>query len=118
MQFYTTTDIPSNLAKRSYAAGIARIMPNGGAPLFALSGYAHKKTAAQISHGYWTKTAVFPSVTIDGAHGSGATTIAVDDSSEITVGTLLRHQPAYSGTQAVWATLAETMLVTAINSAT
>lgn len=118
MRFYTTADIPTDLAKRSFAAGITRIMPNGGAPLFALSGYAKKKTALQPEHGFWTKTAVFPSVTIDGTQAAGVTNLLVDSSANIVPGMILRFQKAYAGTQGQHTTMAENMLVTAVPDAT
>lgn len=119
MQFYDSSDIPTDLAQRSFAAGITHIMPNGGAPLFALSGYAKKVTALQIEHGYWTKTMIFPKVTINGAHLSSDTTLTCDDTSQIVANTVLRHQVAYAGTAGTHSTMAENILVTnVVNSTT
>jgi hypothetical protein len=118
MQFYDSSDIPTDLAQRSFAAAITHIMPNGGAPLFALSGYAQKVTAKQIEHGYWTKTMIFPKVVINGAHLSSATTLTVDDTSQIVANTVLRHQPAYGGSAQTHSTMAENILVTDVVNAT
>lgn len=118
MQFYDTSNIPTDLAKRSFAAGLTRIMPNGSAPLFAMSGYAKKTTALQIEHGYWSKTMIYPSVTVNGSHLSTDTTINVDSSIEIVPGELLRFQKAYAGTEAQHTAMAEIMLVENVVSAT
>lgn len=119
MEFYDSSQIPTDLAKRSFSAGITRIMPNGSAPLFALSGMAKKKTALQIEHGYWSKSMIYPAVKSAAGVSASATTIAdLDNTDGIVVGTLLRNQSVYAGGGGDHATLAETMLVTAINSST
>lgn len=64
MDFYNTSQIPPDLAEKSFAANIARVMPNGTAPLYAMSGLAKKKIAKDIEHGYWTKSMKFTNVTI------------------------------------------------------
>lgn len=112
MQFYTSDDIPANLAQRSFSAGLTRIMPNGGAPLFALSGYAKKKTAKDIEHGYWSKEMVYPKAIAVGAYDTDDTLITVVSSDQLMVGSVLRWQAAYAGTQQVHTVLAELMLVT------
>lgn len=118
MQFYDTSDTPAELTQRSFAAGITRIMPNGSAPLFAMSGLAQKVTAKAIEHGYWSKTMIYPSATVNGAQLIGDTNILVDNSDEIRVGTILRFQKAYGGTAQQHTALAEQMHVTAIPDAT
>lgn len=118
MEFYDSSQIPADLAKRSFSAGITRIMPNGSAPLFALSGMAKKKTALQIEHGYWSKSMIYPAVTSAAGVAAGATTIAdLDNTDGIVAGTLLRNQVNY-GAGGVHGTLAETMIVTAVVSDT
>lgn len=64
MRFYSSSDLPIDLAQKSFAANIARKMPNGTAPLFAMTGLAKKKMAKDIEHGYWTKSMQFTQVTI------------------------------------------------------
>lgn len=118
MQFYTSDDIPTNLDKRSFAANITRIMPNGSAPLFAISGLAKKKTALQIQHGYWKKTAVFANVVISGSHASGLAVLTVDSTSNIVTGQILRHQIAYGGSSQQHTTLAELIMVNTVDSST
>ena len=98
MKFFNSAQIPTDLAEKSFAANIARIMPNGTAPLFAMSGLAKKKTALQIEHGYWSKTMEFSSITLTVAIASAATTTFVTAS---TVGLLpnqiVRVPTAFSG---------------------
>ncbi len=77
MRFFNTDQIPTDLAEKSFAANIARIMPNGTAPLFAMSGLAQKKIAKQIEHGYWTKTMEFTNVVLNGAIANGGITTFV-----------------------------------------
>ena len=69
---FNTAQIPQDLAKKSFSAAITRLMPNGGAPLFGLTALLKEETAAQIEHGFYTKTMVFPSVTLTSTAGTGA----------------------------------------------
>lgn len=116
MRFFGTNDLPTDLAKKSFAANLARIMPNGEAPLFAMSGLAKKKTALQIEHGYWSKTMVFATVTLG---GSGITTdsqtnIPVVSTLSSSVNDIVRIPSAFSGGFVA----PENMRVTAIVDAT
>ena len=98
MQFYNTNDLPTDLAKKSFAANYARIFPNGEAPLFAMSGMAKKKQALQIEHGYWSKTAQFGSITLAAAVADGnATTFTVVSSAGLVPNDILRVPPTFSG---------------------
>lgn len=96
MQFYNTNDLPEDLAELSFAANIARIMPNGEAPLFAMSGLAKKKMAKQIEHGYWSKTMQFGKVQTAALIAIGATTLTVDSTTGITKNDILRVPKAFS----------------------
>ena len=77
MEFYHTGQITKDLAKKSFAAGVAMVMPGGDAPLFALSGLAKKKTALQVEHGYWSKQYDYVTVTTDGEKLAAATDIVL-----------------------------------------
>lgn len=114
MQFYTTANIPAGLAQSSFAAGITRRMPNGGAPLFALSGLAKKVQAKQIEHGYWAKTMIYPSVTLTAAASISDTNLQVATTEQVVPGAILRFQKAYGGTAQAHTALAENILVTAV----
>ena len=61
-----------DLAKKSFAAMITRLMPNGQAPLFGLTSMLTSETALQVEHGFFTKTMLFPQLVI-GAGGQVAT---------------------------------------------
>lgn len=80
MDFYNSSNIPANLAELSFAANIMRIMPNGSAPLYAMSGLAKKKMAKQIEHGYWSKTMEFTNLVLAAAITSDAQTSLVFES--------------------------------------
>lgn len=96
MQFYNTSEIPTDLAKKSFSANYARIFPNGEAPLFALSGLAKKTKALQIEHGYWSKTAQFTNITIDGAQTDVTTNVVVINSAGLVPNDLLRQAPTFN----------------------
>lgn len=116
MKFYNTANLPTDLAKKSFAANIARVMPNGDAPLFAMSGLAAKKTCAQIEHGYWTKSMQFLVVTVATAISSAATTaLVVTDATGALPGQLIRVANAFAGGNFV---PPEYMRVTAVNYGT
>lgn len=99
MDFYNSSDIPANLAELSFAANIARIMPQGSAPLFALSGLAKKVVAKQIEHGYWSKTMEFTQVLLDQAvTTAGQSTIGVASTNGLLPQQVLRfHRPFVAG---------------------
>ena len=65
---------PTNLNGLSFAQAITKIMPNGHAPLFGLTSLLKSETATAIEHGYFSKTMVFPSVTLTSAIADGTTT--------------------------------------------
>ncbi len=67
---------PEQLRMKSFASSIARIFPDGTAPLFALTGQAGRATAKDIKHGYFSKTWEFKSASIAAA-AAGATTLTM-----------------------------------------
>lgn len=116
MQFYNTSHLPTDLAAKSFAANLLRIMPNGEAPLFAMSGLAKKKVAKQIEHGYWSKTMQFGNIELNGAIASAATTtFTVVSSASVSVNDVYRFASPFSGGAYV---PPELVRITAINSAT
>jgi hypothetical protein len=70
---FTTQQLTKDLTAKSFAAMIMRLMPNGSAPLFGLSGMLSDETAKQVEHGYFSKTMIFPSLQLTAA---GATAVA------------------------------------------
>jgi len=104
---WNTSQLPADLAKKSFAAAITRLMPNGGAPLFGLTALLKEETAAQIEHGYFSKTMVFPSVQLNGAVVAGDTVFTVDSTANMLPGMVIRSD-----------TTNENILVVAVMSAT
>lgn len=90
---FASDNFPTDLARKSFAGMITRLMPNGQAPLFALTSMLASAKALQFQHGYWTKTMVFPQATLNGAIANGGVTdFVVTDTSDILPGMLLRAQ--------------------------
>ena len=56
-----------DLARKSFAGMITRLMPNGQAPLFGLTSMLSSDTALQAEHGFFTKTMLFPQLTLSAA---------------------------------------------------
>ena len=70
---------------------ITRLMPNGQAPIFGITSMLKEETAYQYEHGYFSKTMIFPSVTIGGGGQLiGDTTFTVADTTNILAGMVLR----------------------------
>src|SRR3990172_10217885 len=71
---FNTGNFTTDLAAKSFAGMIARLMPNGQAPLFGLTSMLPTDTALQVEHGFFTKTMFFPSFNLDAAVADGTTT--------------------------------------------
>lgn len=105
---WNTATFPQDLAKKSFSAMITRLMPNGQAPLFGISSMLKENTAFQPEYGYFSKTMIFPVVTLNGAIADGITTaFVVTDSTNILPGMILEAD-----------TTGEKVLVTAVPSGT
>ena len=88
---FNTGNFTTDLAKKSFASMITRLMPNGSAPLFGLTSMLPSETAVATEHGFFTKTMLFPEMTVDGAIASGATTtVVVDSTANIIPGMIMR----------------------------
>lgn len=104
----SSASAPQNLAALSFAQAITRLMPNGSAPLFGLTSLLKDETASNIEHGYFSKTMIFPSVTLNGAIANGAATaFTVVSTADIVPGDLLLVDST-----------SEVVLVTAVGSPT
>lgn len=87
----STAVMPQDLMVKSFSAMLTRLMPNGTAPLFALTSLLKEEKAASLEHGYYTKTMIFPSVTLSALVVDGvATAFTVVSTTDIVVGDLLR----------------------------
>lgn len=72
---FTTSNLTPDLAKKSFAGMITRLMPNGVAPLFGLTSMLPTDTAVQTEHGFFTKTMLFPQMTLSAAGQTATDTI-------------------------------------------
>lgn len=88
---FNTGNFTTDLARKSFAGMITRLMPNGTAPLFGLSSMLPEEIAVQTEHGFFTKTMIFPEMTVNGAIASATeTTIVVDSTTNILPGMIMR----------------------------
>lgn len=90
----SSANAPANLNEVSFASGITRLMPNGTAPLFALTSLLKDENCVAIEHGYYTKTMTFPSLAINNGVGyaAGDTTFTVDAYEDVVPGDLLLNE--------------------------
>lgn len=88
---FSTGQLTQDLAKKSFAAMITRLMPNGTAPLFGMTSMLPSETAVQVEHGFFTKTMLFPQLTI-GAGGQVAadTIFTVTSTANVLPGMVMR----------------------------
>jgi len=89
---FNTGNFTTDLAAKSFASMITRLMPNGNAPLFGLTSMLTDETALQVEHGFFTKTMIFPAVKINNGAGylAGDTTFTVDSTSNVIPGMIMR----------------------------
>ena len=88
---FNTAVLTTDLAKKSFAGMITRLMPNGAAPLFGMTSMLQSETAVATEHGFFTKTMLLPQVTTYGStHLSTDTTINVLSTANILPGMILR----------------------------
>ena len=80
-----------DLAAKSFAGLITRLFPNGQSPLFGLTSMLTSETALQTEHGFFTKTMLFPQLTL-GAGGQGVsdTVFTVTNTANVLPGMLMR----------------------------
>jgi hypothetical protein len=104
---FTTTNLTTDLAKKSFAGMITRLMPNGAAPLFGITSMLESETAVQVEHGFFTKTMLFPSATVSGTNGSTLTTLTVTSTASLLPHMVLQNSTTF-----------ENILVTGIISGT
>jgi hypothetical protein len=89
---FNTAILTTDLAKKSFAGMITRLMPNGMAPLFGLTAMLPQETAVQTEHGFFTKTMLLPEMTMNagGSTGSTVTTLTVLTTANILPGMIMR----------------------------
>jgi len=104
---WNTASWTPDLAKKSFASLITRIMPNGQAPLYGITSMLKEETAYQPEHGYFSKSMIFPSFQLNGAVLAAATTFTVDANTNLVPGMIFQNP-----------TTRENVLITAVASTT
>ena len=121
MSFYSgvfnTTINPTELNKRSFAATMMRLFPDGSWPIFGLTSQTAKKRAVSSTHGYFTKTLTFASVQINqstspGGYNTLDTTLTVDSSTGILAGMVLFNPTTRENLRVTSVTNSTTIVVT------
>jgi Family of unknown function (DUF5309) len=89
---FNTTGLKTttNLTALSFDKMITRLMPNGTAPLFALTSYLNSETAVAVEHGYFAKGALFPFCIVTVAATNVATSLTVDSTENLVEGMVLQ----------------------------
>jgi len=88
---FSTSNLTQDLAKKSFAGLITRLMPQGSAPLFGMTAMLGSETAVQTEHGFFTKTMLFPQLTIgSGGQTSTDTIFTVTSTANILPGMIMR----------------------------
>lgn len=88
---FNTSVLTQDLARKSFAGMITRLMPNGTAPLFGLTSMLGEETAVQVEHGFFTKTMLFPQMTLTAANAAaGDTTLNVLSTANVLPGMIMR----------------------------
>lgn len=82
--------VTQDLARKSFAGMITRLMPNGTAPLFGLTSMLSSETALQPEHGFFTKTMLFPQLTLSIAAAVSDTILTVTSTANVLPGMVMR----------------------------
>lgn len=77
-------------AKKSFATFITRLMPNGKAPLFGLTSMLPSDTALQTEHGFFTKTMLFPQLTLSASATAADSTLSVTSTTNVLPNMIMR----------------------------
>lgn len=87
---FTSNQMTQDLAKKSFAGMITRLMPNGQAPLFGITSMLTSETAAATEHGFFTKTMLFPQFVLSANVAIGDTVFNVVSTANLLAGMLMR----------------------------
>lgn len=89
---FTTSGFTTDLAAKSFASAITRLMPNGQAPLFGMTSMLPTETALQVEHGFFTKTMLFPQLTLSAQAAAADTVLTVLTTANVVPGMIMRAQ--------------------------
>ena len=88
---FSTVNLTQDLAAKSFAGMITRLMPNGSAPLFGMTSMLTSETAVATEHGFFTKTMLFPQFVVSAAgQTAGDTTFTVVSTANLLAGMILQ----------------------------
>lgn len=87
---FSSSQLTQDLAKKSFAAMITRLMPNGKAPLFGLTSMLPSDTAVQTEHGFFTKTMLFPQLTLAASATATDTVLTVTSTTNVLPNMIMR----------------------------
>jgi hypothetical protein len=87
---FNTGNFIQNQAKLSFAGMLTRLMPNGTAPLFGITSQLPSETAVQVEHGFFTKTMLFPQMTLAASAAAGDNSLTVTSTANILPGMVFR----------------------------
>jgi hypothetical protein len=104
--------IPQDLAAKSFARAITRLMPMGEAPLFGMTSMLPTEVAVQVEHGFFTKTMLFPELTASGIQLAATTQLVVTNTANILPNMLMRVDGTYENILVNQVLSATTVLVT------
>lgn len=90
VNMFNTTGNPTELNTRSFAGQILRRFPNGSAPIYALTSQGGKSRAKASTHGYFSKTMSFVSLT-SGAGAAALTTLVMSSAAGLLAGMVLHN---------------------------
>lgn len=111
---FNTGNFITDLAAKSFAGMITRLMPNGNAPLFALTSMLSSNTALQVEHGFFTKTMVFPAFALSADIDNSQTTFTVVSTANLLPGQIHRLQD--SGENVIINTVVDATTITVTRS--
>lgn len=106
-----SNNLTKDQAAKSFSGMIARFMPMGDAPLFGLTSMLKTETALQFQHGYFSKTMIFPSVTLSAQAAAADVVINVTSTANIIPGMLLRPDGASTEIMLVEGVIGTTQIV-------
>ena len=86
----TTAQLTQDIAAKSFAGLITRLMPNGTAPLFGMTSMLDSETAVQVEHGFFTKTMLFPAFTLAANATSSDTVLTVANTANLLPGMIMQ----------------------------
>lgn len=87
---FNSAALTPDLAKKSFSGMITRLMPNGTAPLFGMTSMLGEETAVATEHGFFTKTMLFPQLTLAASALSTDTTLTVTSTINTLPGMIMR----------------------------